>query len=268
MLGKEIRTAIKSNRVVYKWLFPLVDQFRGLRHRLRRGPTGRFRDYCMLIPKYAPEAMFVKVGANDGVADDPCTRILFAPGWKGLLIEPVPYCFERLKQNYFDSKRFTLEQVAIGEQPGKTIFYYVREEAVLNLPDLPPWYDKLGSFDRKHIIKHLGEIIEPFIVAQEVEVCSLADVVRRNAIQEIHLLHIDTEGFDLEVLKTFDFNQCVPILIFIEHKHLSADDKAEMRSLLRKQGYSISDCGGDYFALNKKAFRRLRRNSLRTGAGP
>lgn len=263
MSGNRIRVAIKSQRLLYRGLFPIVNWFRAASHLLRRGPIGRFRDYCMVLPEYTKEALFVKVGANDGVVDDPCSRILFAPGWKGLLIEPVPYCFERLKQNYSDSRKYTLEQVAIGRTIGKTIFYFVGQEAVQHLPDLPSWYDQLGSFDRQHILKHLGADIEPFIVAQEVEVCTLSEVIRRNAIRKIHLLHIDTEGFDLEVLKTYDFDISKPILIFIEHKHLSAVDKSEMRGLLRKHGYSITDCGGDYFALNKKAFRQLRRKSLR-----
>lgn len=261
MLGNKIKAAIKSNRAFYHGLFPIVEWARKIRHLLRRGPIGRFRDYCALIPEYAPEAMFVKVGANDGVVDDPCSRILFSPGWKGLLIEPVPYCFERLKKNYSDSTRYMLAQVAIGARPGKTTFYYVGQEAPRHLPDLPSWYDQLGSFNREHIVKHLGPAVEPFVVAQEVEVCSLAEIVRRNGIRDIHLLHIDTEGYDYEVLKTCDFDRCKPVLIFIEHKHLSVAHKAEMRALLRKQGYSIADCGGDYFALNVKGFKGLRRKA-------
>ena len=261
MLANKIKAAIKSNRMVYQVLFPIVEWVRKTRHVLRRGPIGRFRDYCALLPEYVPEAMFVKVGANDGIVDDPCSRILFSPGWKGLLIEPVPYCFDRLKKNYSDSSRYRLEQVAIGACAGKTTFYYVGQEAARHLPDLPTWHDQLGSFNREHILKHLGPAVEPFVVAHEVEVCTLAEIVRRNSIQEIHLLHIDTEGYDFEVLKTCDFDHGKPVMIFIEHKHLSVADKADMRGLLRKQGYSISDCGGDYFALNKKAFRELRRKA-------
>ena len=67
--------------------------------------------------------MFVKVGAHDGITGDPCSDILLAnTQWKGLLIEPVPYNFERLKANFQDSQRFCLEQVAVGAIAGKAIY--------------------------------------------------------------------------------------------------------------------------------------------------
>jgi hypothetical protein len=117
------------------------------------------------------------------------------------------------------------------------------------LPMIGPWYDQLGSFDKNHILKHLGGALAPFIVEQIVEVLPLPDVLDRNGIRDVHLLHIDTEGHDYEVLKTLDLSKLPPSAIFIEHVHLPADKKAEMGALLREHGYSVHDCGTDYFAL-------------------
>jgi FkbM family methyltransferase len=220
----------------------------------------RFRKYCRNLPASVSNPLFVKVGANDGITDDPCSDILLAnKQWKGLLIEPVPYCFDSLRANFYDSDRFILEQVAIGSSCGRAKFYYVDQKAKTQLPDLPPYFDKLASFDRNHILKHLGGILEPFIVECELEVYPLSGVLQRNSVRDVHLLHIDAEGYDYEVLRSVDFEKFPPLSVFVEHKHLTRQHRTEMLRLFAKHGYSVSDCGVDYFAINNKANKRLRR---------
>ena len=149
--------------------------------------------------------------------------------------------------------------VAIGASPGEGTFYYVDATAPQHIPNLPTWFDQLGSFDRKHIKKHLNGVLEPFIIECKVQVCPLSDVLMRNGIKDMHLLHVDAEGHDYEVLKTLDFAKFAPLSIFVEHKHLSWTQKTEMMHLLRQHGYSVRDCGEDYFAVNEEANKRLRK---------
>lgn len=212
-----------------------------------------FRLFCTELSQSISNPVFVKVGANDGVTGDPCSDILMTDvRWKGLLIEPVPYCFARLKANFNDSTRFALEQVAVGPRASRATFYYVGEEAKKVLSDLPSWFDQLGSFDRQHILKHLDGILEPFIKEMEVEVLPLSEILQRNHIQDCHLLHIDTEGYDYQVLKTLDFSATRPLAIFIEHTHLSELENKELRQLLHKHSYQVRDCERDYFAIDNK----------------
>lgn len=256
MLIQTLRATVKSFPVAYKILHPAVALFYRARCNyyvpFRQGAAmERFRQFCASLPERVREPVFVKVGANDGVTGDPCSDILLRDHrWKGLLIEPVPYCFERLKVNFFDTGRFMLEQVAVGAEAGRRAFYYVdRAAAFQALPDLPSWFDQLGSFDKNHILKHLRGSLAPFIVEREMEVVALSEVLKRNGIQQVHLLHVDTEGHDFEVLKTLDFSLYLPVAIFIEHRHLPPIQRDAMLGLLRRQGYSVSDCGGDFFAL-------------------
>jgi len=218
----------------------------------------RFRNYCLNLAKVISEPVFVKVGANDGITGDPCSDILIAAtNWKGLLIEPVPYCFDRLRANFQDQRRFRFEQIAIGASAGEAPFYYVDSNAIHCIPSLPTWFDQLGSFDKEHILKHLDGVLKPFIIECKIQVCPLADALARNGIQEVHLLHVDTEGHDCEVLKSLDFAKCTPLLIFVEHKHLPEANKTQMLHLLQEHGYSVRDCGSDYFAVNEKTDARL-----------
>ena len=266
MIIDKTRAATRSVPQLYNVLSLGLAVFRGARRRVRALTTkraiGRFRRWCKNLPTLVSQPVFVKVGANDGTTGDPCSDILLADArWKGLLIEPVPYCFDRLRDTFHDSQRFSLEQVAVGAIAGQATFYYVDQAARDSVPELPAWFDQVGSFDREHIVKTLNGILQPFIVECTVEVCRLSNLFDRNGIREVHLLHIDAEGHDYVILKTVDLRTRAPVSIFVEHKCLPGSQKTEMVRLLHEHGYSVDDCGDDYFALHKSAGMSLRRGS-------
>lgn len=257
---EKLKTIGKIIPFLYNSLHSLVSFFRQRIVSGRTDPMEDFKKFCSSLPNIICEPFFVKVGANDGITEDPLSDILLAnTNWKGLLIEPVPYIFERLRTNFKESRRFIFEQVAIGVTAGEADFYYVDAKAREKISDLPPWYDQLGSFDRSHIIKHLGGMLEPLIIECKVQVSTLSNVFLRNKIRDIHLLQVDTEGYDYAVLRTLDFAKYSPLSIFIEHKHLSTTEKVEIIHLLHKHGYIVNDCGVDYCAIQQKAYKRLKR---------
>jgi FkbM family methyltransferase len=247
VLLDKAKKAVKSVPSFHNALRPIV-----ARIRRRGGESERLRLYCAGVPAFVAEPVFVKVGANDGISGDPVSDILFAhEKWKGLLIEPVPFVFDRLRKNFGDSRKYIVEQVAIGASTGKATFYYVDGKAIDSLPDLPTWYDQLGSFNKDHIARHLDGVLTPFILECQVDVLSLPEVLKRNGIQDVHLLHIDCEGYDYEVLKTIDLASAAPAAILIEYKHLLDDDAMELLHHLRRHEYSVDDCCGDFFAVHK-----------------
>ena len=209
----------------------------------------KFTDYLTRLNSDGKGLVFVKVGANDGVSGDPCARLFLENSeWRGLLVEPVPYLAEKLGNIYSDKKRFTIEQVAIGGRRTQACFYYVREDANREIKDLPSHFDMLGSFDRQHIIDHFDGVLEPYIVEVLIDVETLAELLDRNGVTQVDLLQVDTEGFDWEVLQSLDFQRVKPKAIYIEHKHLTSESRADMRKLLTRHNYSIYDCGNDFFA--------------------
>jgi FkbM family methyltransferase len=209
----------------------------------------KFRQSLRRIATTKRNPFFVKVGAHDGYAEDPCADLLFgSTDWRGLLIEPVPAFAARLRERFGDQARFQIEEVAVGPEAGRAPFYFVKEEAEAAIPDLPGWYDQLSSFDRTHIEKHLDGVLTPFIGTMEVLVKPLGEILMERGIREIDFLHVDTEGYDWVVLQTIDLSSCRPSVVFVEHKHLSPNEVAQMRGLLRRHGYRVVDCGGDFFA--------------------
>jgi FkbM family methyltransferase len=207
-------------------------------------PTRRLR--CILEGR---EGLFVvQIGSNDGLTGDPIHSLLREnPSWNALLVEPVPFLFERLRQNYSHNKNVRFENVAVTHAAGTTTFHYVDPAAKQRIPDLPEWYDQLGSFDRGHIVRQLGAAMEPYIVSDEIPTLPLAAVLERNQVSKIDVLHIDTEGFDWEILKQLDLGRFQPAAILFEHKHLAEGDKRAAVAFL-KDSYRISDLdvSGDY----------------------
>lgn len=227
---------------------------------MRLADAHHLREFLLQITRAVEQPVFVKVGANDGVTGDPCGDLFLThTNWTGLLIEPVPYLVEKLQRIYGDRSRFTIDPVAVGSSPGFAKFYYVSEEAKRLHPDLPDWYDQLGSFQRQHITNHDGRLA-PFVQVMDVTVEPLRDILQRHRLTHIDFLHIDTEGHDLHVLRSVNLQTLAPMAVWVEHKHLSPDDRSAMHALLEGQGYDIWTGRDDFFAVHREADQRLHRN--------
>lgn len=204
--------------------------------------------------KGLPTVFFVQIGSNDGNHGDPISGFIRRERrWSGIFVEPVPDIFKRLKASYGPDPRFIYENVLIGTSPEPAKFYYVSERAKQELGDaVPYWYDQLGSFDQQHIAKHLDGLLVPYIVEAELPSVPLPAMLARNGVQHIDLLHIDTEGYDYEVLKQFDFERFRPAVVLYEHKHLKPELRAQAQALLKGYGYILRPRIDDTLALQPR----------------
>ena len=247
-----IRRYIKISqllRYMTKILYPLLNPLLKLLYKKR---FERFYFICLKMPQHMNPTWMIKVGANDGITGDPFSRLLTGDErWHALLIEPVPYCVERLRENFNDPSRFVIEEVAIGLSTGENMFYYVDPKAKIAMPDLPSHFDQLGSFSRKHISKHFNGCLEPYILSRPIKSCELSAVLDIHGIVHPALLHVDAEGSDLDIIKSLDFTRHTPRLIFAEHKHLTREQRKELFHVLKEAGYFVSRCAGDCIAIKK-----------------
>lgn len=205
----------------------------------------------------------VQVGANDGVQGDPLHALIVAnPRWQALFIEPVDVLFDRLVRNYGHEGRFRFRRCAISSRAGQRTFYHVSEDARAALGGrVPYWFDQLGAFDRDHIVAQLGGVLEPFIVATEVDTLPLTQVLDEHGIDRVDLLHIDTEGHDHEVLMSLDFGRYKPTVVLFEHVHLDAGSARGVASRLVGNGYRLARHGDDTLAVLDVRASATRRQS-------
>lgn len=195
---------------------------------------------------------FVQIGSNDGKTGDPLYAWISASDhWTGVLVEPLDALIERLKCNYaMRHSGLTVEPVLISHTPGTKTLYTIDTSALERLPKLPAWYDHLASFDPGHLVRNLGESIRPFIRPVEREAITLDDLFSRNQVDQLDLLHIDTEGHDYHIARKLDLTRFQPKILIIEYCHLAYWPTYR---LVRKfqETYDLSICGPDLLGVRK-----------------
>jgi len=184
---------------------------------------------------------FIQVGANDGNVNDPLKKFIIKNYLKGVMIEPQPQIFEKLKINYkeLDLDGIFLENIAIDHNSGFRDLYTVQNPT--NPEDL--WAHAAASFDRFHIEKMLsldslnasGGCIEKVAVRCE----NFEYILDKYEISKLDLLQIDAEGYDFELLKIFPFSKVTPRIIHFKHLHLNETDRDASLKFLHNLGYSF-----------------------------
>jgi len=157
-----------------------------------------------------------------------------------ILVEPVPYLFELLKQNY---KNKNIDKIIFIN---KAVSSYIGN-IELTIPSLkndfskfPFWASQLSSVNETHVTNHIKELITDKI---SVKTTTIDEIIKDYNVKEIELLHTDTEGHDYEIIMNYSFN-IKPHKILFEHKHMDgffkADKKYEsLKNKLTSLGYKF-----------------------------
>jgi FkbM family methyltransferase len=208
-----------------------------------------------------PTAFFVEIGANDGEQHDHLRPILDTKPWNGIMVEPVPYVFERLRANYEGRPRISLENAAIADHDGTMAFYHLRQAEDRVTAGLPRWYDGIGSFSREAVLNHASLLpdLEQRLTCVDVPCLTFDSLCRKHSVDRVDLLIVDTEGYDHEVLRNIDWQVHRPALVVYEHYHLRPEDRARLRTDLIGLGYELKEEGFDTWCLHTAAEERLTR---------
>ncbi len=218
---------------------------------LDRGPAlngTRFLSDARSRSTAARPFQMVNVGACDGVLFDDVTPWLHKiPHARAILVEPVPYNQKRLRENYPDPQRFTIEPIAIASTPG-TIRIKTFDESAIEDGKLPlefvgcssiaatnlmsgkdAWGKDDDNFDK--YASHLKEI--------DVRGDRLQDMLDRNGITYIDAFLVDCEGADWVVFEQLDLARYQPGLVKIEIGALGAEDIGNVILKLKMSGYRV-----------------------------
>ncbi len=199
-----------------------------------------------------PEAFFIEIGSNDGVQHDFLRPFILDRKWRGVMVEPVPYVFARLCDNYGSLERVELENAAIADRDGTLPFFHLRQAEPEERESLPVWYDGIGSFDRDVVASHATHIpdIEERIVRSEVPALTFESLCRKHGVSELDLVLVDTEGYDSQIVQSIDLAARHPRLLVYEHFHLTAEDRERCARHVRARGYETLEEGFDTWCLD------------------
>ncbi len=193
------------------------------------------------------EVIFIQVGSNEGVmATDPLCSFILKNKWRGVLIEPIPRIFNKLKENYRECPQLHFENAAISDTRRMSAFYVVDETAEFfrDNPHLVnevggPWGDLVGSLDLNHVLKCKPGLSLAELKAIPVQCVTLQDIVDKYQLPRVDLIHIDAEGHDDVILLSIDFEKMKPKIILFEHAHMTFQKYLLSLDYLQSHGYCV-----------------------------
>ena len=163
-----------------------------------------------------------------------------------LLVEPVPYNYNKLKERFISSNNIQICTNAIFSENKISKFYYVNEKSISKLGK--HWASGIGSFNKNHILDHRTKrfkIKDEDIDEIEIEFITFDVLIKKFEIKSIDKLQIDVEGAEFEILKSIDYKKTEINSIQFESKHFDGTFKEgkklqEIKDKLISEGYKLN----------------------------
>jgi len=162
-----------------------------------------------------------------------------------LLIEPVPYNYKILKEEYKGFKNIKISTNAVMDTNETRSFYFVKEKSIHALGK--HWASGIGSFKKQHILDHRNkrfQIKDEDIEEVKIEFITFDMLIKKFFIKSIHKLQIDVEGAEYKILNTIDFSKIDIKEIVFESKHFDGtfhegEKLAKIKQKLISNGYKV-----------------------------
>jgi FkbM family methyltransferase len=179
----------------------------------------------------------IVIGANNGRIKDFITPYLDKGMAQGVLVEPVKHLFHELKGTFPNVPNLYFENSAIGRRKGRRRLYRLNETSASS-----SWVDGLGSFNRNNIVLHHPETVDPqrYIVKETVHCLTFSALLDKYDVKALHILQIDTEGTDYEILISIDFQRIRPDIIIFEFLHLTHYQYFSAINFLEMNNYEVN----------------------------
>lgn len=187
----------------------------------RRSNSQLFQDLFVLQTLHEKSAgYFVEFGAADGIFLSNTYLLEREYGWRGIVAEPSLGWHAPLQKN----RGCSVDLRCVWGTSGKTLTF---SEA------LEPEFSTINEFKHSdHNARHRSNARQ-----YNVTTVSFHDLLSdHNAPSDIDYLSIDTEGSELEILKSLDFEKWSFKVITVEHNH-TPDYRNALYSLLSSKGY-------------------------------
>lgn len=216
-----------------------VFNFRVINRYLRGSYSQKGED--LMINKYfnfKKRGFYIDIGASHPKKLSN-TKFFYTKGWHGINIEPNP---DRIKLFLQERKRDNNLNIGIGSKIKKCVFYEFEVAA-------------FSTFSKKEatMLLRVGYKLKR---KMKIQIYRLEDIMKKYVSSDIDFMSVDTEGMDMDVLKSNNWEKYRPKLLCIE--------TIDFINLLKTgEGVSLRKKGIDSYLLSK-GYKEYFSNGLNT----
>ena len=209
------------------------------------------------LGKQNKEVFVLNIGAMDGVMFDEMIGYTTSYNFKGLYVEPIPYLFEKLKNNIPGNNFF--ENSAISDYNGTIKMQIIDPEVIdkglvhpcfYGMSAVYPPKNGLGSeFDRPTVEKY-GMLVD-------VPCITFNTLMEKHNISKFDVVKIDAEGHDYHIFKQIDLKKYRPSVARIEWINLTNEQQNKIINLFDEHNYKYEINGQDIVGITNELYLEL-----------
>jgi FkbM family methyltransferase len=204
--------------------------------------------------KEKKNGVFVDVGANDGVTFNNSYFFEKNLGWTGICVEPIPKVFAQLQK----VRKAHCVQGCIRSGQENARFFHVKGGKIAEMfSGLADQYDSQQFLRAQYEIEECKGSVEIITV----KCFDLTSLLLKNGITHVDYLSVDTEGGELEILQSLDFQSIQVDIIDVENN----SREKSFRKFLEPLGYrKVAVLGADEIYAHKNVplsfFEKMKQN--------
>lgn len=172
------------------------------------------------------DGFFLDIGAHDGMSFSNTYFFEKDLGWKGICFEPLPHLFAKLKE----CRDCVCINACVSSQEGTVPFLHLDscDEMLSGM---------CGTYDGRQLQIVMNDIAS---LGGECKVLQLPSVninkvLKEHQVTHVDFLSLDTEGSELEILKSIDFSQVTIDVITVENNF----SESHVQEFLEARGYML-----------------------------
>ena len=180
----------------------------------------------------------VQIGANDGTSCEDSVYPFIkqhAQDIQAYLIEPMQDAYASLQQVYAPFNKVKTINKAVHSNQKTAVLHRLNES-------FSPGASGIASFNSQH--KENFSFTKSDYITEQVNCLSFHELIDMYQIQAIDWLQMDTEGYDIELIKAFPFKKIQPRIIRFEYMYgkniIEPEKLKEGLSILNQHHYFIS----------------------------
>lgn len=199
----------------------------------------------------------INIGAMDGVLFDEMYAYSSMYNFNGLYVEPIPYLFDKLKNNFGPHNLF--ENSAIADYNGEIEMIMIDQTAIDNgkvhqcfygMSAVYPPKNGLGREHDKPTVQKYGKLIKVACITFET-------LMKKHNISSVDVIKMDAEGCDYNIFKQIDLSKYKPKVIRLEWINLSDNEQKYILDTFDQFKYIYEINGQDITAVCKSFYDEM-----------